>query len=187
MMGFQSSPMKFAHFFFLCEAVVFAGTSLLIFCGCCARDFEMANNYATVFFCLFMMFDGHYINNKAISAGSRSELLGLGDLHGCSNPESSRCIFQRGGDAVDYYGFRDKPFRKAITAIMLISVALRALAFIAFKFLFTGRPVFDSCSSKKQQQIIAEIQELQRHLRELKAQEGHDDDEELVVPTTKTR
>ena len=93
-----------------------------------------------------MMFDGHYINNKsipagakwiedanffnwAISAGSRSELLGLGDLHGCSNPESSRCIFQRGGDAVDYYGFRDKPFRKAITAIMLISVALRALAF----------------------------------------------------------
>ena len=30
------------------------------------------------------------------------------------------------------------------------SVALRALAFIAFKFLFTGRPVFDSCSSKKQ-------------------------------------
>mmetsp|Transcript_5659 Transcript_5659/g.16795 ORF Transcript_5659/g.16795 Transcript_5659/m.16795 type:complete len:157 (+) Transcript_5659:1805-2275(+) len=122
---------------------------------------------ATVFFCLFMMFDGHYINNKsipagakwiedanffnwAISAGSRSELLGLGDLHGCSNPESSRCIFQRGGDAVDYYGFRDKPFRKAITAIMLISVALRALAFVAFKFLFTGRPVFDSCSSKKQ-------------------------------------
>ncbi len=117
--------------------------------------------------------DGHYINNKsipagakwiedanffnwAISAGSRSELLGLGDLHGCSNPESSRCIFQRGGDAVDYYGFRDKPFRKAITAIMLISVALRALAFVAFKFLFTGRPVFDSCSSKKQQQIIAE-------------------------------
>ena len=116
---------------------------------------------------LFMMFDGHYINNKsipagakwiedanffnwAISAGSRSELLGLGDLHGCSNPESSRCIFQRGGDAVDYYGFRDKPFRKAITAIMLISVALRALAFIAFKFLFTGRPVFDGCSSKKQ-------------------------------------
>ena len=112
-------------------------------------------------------FDGHYINNKsipagakwiedanffnwAISAGSRSELLGLGDLHGCSNPESSRCIFQRGGDAVDYYGFRDKPFRKAITAIMLISVALRALAFVAFKFLFTGRPVFDSCSSKKQ-------------------------------------
>ena len=58
MMGFQSSAMKFAHFFFLCEAVVFAGTSLLIFCGCCARDFEMANNYATVFFCLFMMFDG---------------------------------------------------------------------------------------------------------------------------------
>ena len=55
MMGFQNSPMKFAHFFFLCEAVVFAGTSLLIFCGCCARDFEMANNYATVFFCLFMM------------------------------------------------------------------------------------------------------------------------------------
>ena len=52
MMGFQSSAMKFAHFFFLCEAVVFAGTSLLIFCGCCARDFEMANNYATVFFCL---------------------------------------------------------------------------------------------------------------------------------------
>ena len=51
----QNSPMKFAHFFFLCEAVVFAGTSLLIFCGCCARDFEMANNYATVFFCLFMM------------------------------------------------------------------------------------------------------------------------------------
>ena len=51
MMGFQSSAMKFAHFFFLCEAVVFAGTSLLIFCGCCARDFEMANNYATVFFC----------------------------------------------------------------------------------------------------------------------------------------
>ena len=50
--------MKFAHFFFLCEAVVFAGTSLLIFCGCRARDFEMANNYATVFFCLFMMFDG---------------------------------------------------------------------------------------------------------------------------------
>ena len=65
-----------------------------------------------------MMFDGHYINNKsipagakwiedanffnwAISAGSRSELLGLGDLHGCSNPESSRCIFQRGGDAVE--------------------------------------------------------------------------------------
>ena len=110
---------------------------------------------------------GHYINNKsipagakwiedanffnwAISAGSRSELLGLGDLHGCSNPESSRCIFQRGGDAVDYYGFRDKPFRKAITAIMLISVALRALAFIAFKFLFTGRPVFDGCSSKEQ-------------------------------------
>ena len=125
---------------------------------------------------LFMMFDGHYINNKsipagakwiedanffnwAISAGSRSELLGLGDLHGCSNPESSRCIFQRGGDAVDYYGFRDKPFRKAITAIMLISVALRALAFIAFKFLFTGRPVFDTCTTKKQQQIIAEIQE----------------------------
>ena len=53
MMGFQNSPMKFAHFFFLCEAVVFAGTSLLIFCGCCAKDFEMANNYATVFFCLF--------------------------------------------------------------------------------------------------------------------------------------
>ena len=51
MMGFQGSAMKFAHFFFLCEAVVFAGTSLLIFCGCCARDFEMANNYATVFFC----------------------------------------------------------------------------------------------------------------------------------------
>jgi ATP-binding cassette subfamily G (WHITE) protein 2 len=167
MMGFQSSAMKFAHFFFLCEAVVFAGTSLLIFCGCCARDFEMANNYATVFFCLFMMFDGHYINNKsipagakwiedanffnwAISAGSRSELLGLGDLHGCSNPESSRYIFQRGGDAVDYYGFRDKPFRKAITAIMLISVALRALAFVAFKFLFTGRPVFDTCTKKKQ-------------------------------------
>ena len=114
-----------------------------------------------------MMFDGHYINNKsipagakwiedanffnwAISAGSRSELLGLGDLHGCSNPESSRCIFQRGGDAVDYYGFRDKPFRKAITAIMLISVALRALAFVAFKFLFTGRPVFDTCTTKKQ-------------------------------------
>ena len=110
--------------------------------------------------------DGHYINNKsipagakwiedanffnwAISAGSRSELLGLGDLHGCSNPESSRCIFQRGGDAVDYYGFRDKPFRKAITAIMLISVALRALAFIAFKFLFTGRPVFDTCTKKQ--------------------------------------
>ena len=40
--------MKFAHFFFLCEAVVFAGTSLLIFCGCCARDFEMANNYVRV-------------------------------------------------------------------------------------------------------------------------------------------
>ena len=55
MMGFQNSAMKFAHFFLLCEAVVFAGTSLLIFCGCCAKDFEMANNYATVFFCLFMM------------------------------------------------------------------------------------------------------------------------------------
>ena len=41
--------------------------------------------------------------------------------------------------------------------------------------------------SIEEQQIIAEIQELQRHLRELKAQEGHDDDEELVVPTTKTR
>merc|ERR1712167_114477 len=67
----QNSPMKFAHFFFLCEAVVFAGTSLLIFCGCCARDFEMANNYATVFFCLFMMFDGHYINNKSIPAGAK--------------------------------------------------------------------------------------------------------------------
>jgi len=49
--------MKFAHFFFLCEAVVFAGTSLLIFCGCCARDFEMANNYATVFFCRSRRFE----------------------------------------------------------------------------------------------------------------------------------
>ena len=50
---------------------MFAGTSLLIFCGCCAKDFEMANNYATVFFCLFMMFDGHYINNKSIPAGAK--------------------------------------------------------------------------------------------------------------------
>ncbi len=41
--------------------------------------------------------------------------------------------------------------------------------------------------SIEEQQIIAEIQELQRHLRELKAQEGHDDDEEIVVPSTKTR
>jgi len=165
MMGFQDSAMKFSHFFFLCEAVVFAGTSLLIFCGCCARDFEMANNYATVFFCLFMMFDGHYINNKsipkgakwiedanffnwAISAGSRSELLGLGDLHGCSDPESSRCVFRTGGDAVDYYGFRNKPFSKAIVAILLISVALRTLAFIAFKCLFTGRPIFAARAKK---------------------------------------
>ena len=45
--------------------------------------------------------------------------------------------------------FRDKPFRKAITAIMLISVALRALAFIAFKFLFTGRPVFDFLARRR--------------------------------------
>merc|ERR1711865_820209 len=70
--------------------------------------------------------------------GSRSELLGLGDLHGCSDPESSRCVFRTGGDAVDYYGFRNKPFSKAIVAILLISVALRTLAFIAFKCLFTG-------------------------------------------------
>lgn len=109
--------------------------------------------------------DGHYINNKsipkgakwiedanffnwAISAGSRSELLGLGDLHGCSDPESSRCVFRTGGDAVDYYGFRNKPFSKAIVAILLISVALRTLAFIAFKCLFTGRPIFAARAKK---------------------------------------
>ena len=94
MMGFQSDAMKFAHFFFLCEGVVLAGTSLLIFCGCIAKDFEGANNFATVFLCLFMMlgpgwyskrgaagprpndvylcrFDGHYINNKSIPKGAR--------------------------------------------------------------------------------------------------------------------
>ena len=59
--------------------------------------FTPSPRLSQVFFCLFMMFDGHYINNKsipagakwiedanffnwAISAGSRSELLGLGDL-----------------------------------------------------------------------------------------------------------
>ena len=41
--------------------------------------------------------------------------------------------------------------------------------------------------SIEEQQIIAEIQELQRHLRELKAQEGHDDDEEIITQPTKTR
>ena len=65
-----------------------------------AKDFEGANNIATVAYCLFMMFDGHYINNKSIpegakfikqmnfynwgiAAAARSELHGLGDLHGC--------------------------------------------------------------------------------------------------------
>ena len=85
---------RFAHFFFLCEAVVFRWYIATILRP--AVDFEMANNYATVFFCLFMMFDGHYINNKSIrsrqgttsttSRSSRSqvdrgrELLQLGHL-----------------------------------------------------------------------------------------------------------
>ena len=38
--------------------------------------------------------------------------------------------------------------------------------------------------SIEEQQIIAEIQELQRHLRELKAQEGHDDDEDADAATS---
>ena len=44
--------------------------------------------------------------------------------------------------------------------------------------------------SIEEQQIIAEIQELQRHLRELKAQEGHEEDheeEEPVKPNRKPR
>ena len=37
-----------------------------------------------------------------------------------------------------------------LAAAVAAGAFLRALAFVAFKFLFTGRPVFDSCSSKKQ-------------------------------------
>ena len=161
MMGFQRSGSKFANWLALCEALVLAGTSLLIFCGCVAKDFEGANNLATVAYCLFMMFDGHYINNKSIpegarwikqlnffnwgiAAAARSELHGLGDLHECQDPAAQKCVFPRGSDASAYYGYDDTTVQEALGALALIIVALRVLAFLAFKYLFQDHPLFSS-------------------------------------------
>ncbi|KAH8047209.1 ATPase [Aureococcus anophagefferens] len=136
MMGFQQDLGKFLSYVALCEALVLSGTSLLIACGCLAKDFEGANNIATVAYCLFMMFDGHYINNKSIpegarwikqlnffnwgiSAAARSELKGLGEMHGCRDPASQKCVFQRGDDAADYYGYH-QTVREALAALALI-------------------------------------------------------------------
>ena len=158
MMGFQRDLGKFLSYVALCEALVLSGTSLLIACGCLAKDFEGANNIATVAYCLFMMFDGHYINNKSIpegarwikqlnffnwgiSAAARSELKGLGAMHGCRDPASQKCVFQRGDDAADYYGYH-QTVREALAALALICVVMRFLGFLAFKYFFQDHPLF---------------------------------------------
>ncbi|KAH8072086.1 ATPase [Aureococcus anophagefferens] len=158
MMGFQQDLGKFLSYVALCEALVLSGTSLLIACGCLAKDFEGANNIATVAYCLFMMFDGHYINNKSIpegarwikqlnffnwgiSAAARSELKGLGEMHGCRDPASQKCVFQRGDDAADYYGYH-QTVREALAALALICVVMRFLGFLAFKYFFQDHPLF---------------------------------------------
>ena len=158
MMGFQRDLGKFLSYVALCEALVLSGTSLLIACGCLAKDFEGANNIATVAYCLFMMFDGHYINNKSIpegarwikqlnffnwgiSAAARSELKGLGAMHGCRDPASQSCVFQRGDDAADYYGYH-QTVREALAALALICVVMRFLGFLAFKYFFQDHPLF---------------------------------------------
>ncbi|KAH8097625.1 ATPase [Aureococcus anophagefferens] len=104
------------------------------------------------------MFDGHYINNKSIpegarwikqlnffnwgiSAAARSELKGLGEMHGCRDPASQKCVFQRGDDAADYYGYH-QTVRERSRRSRSSRVVMRFLGFLAFKYFFQDHPLF---------------------------------------------
>ncbi|KAH8055623.1 ATPase [Aureococcus anophagefferens] len=140
MMGFQQDLGKFLSYVALCEALVLSGTSLLIACGCLAKDFEGANNIATVAYCLFMMFDGHYINNKSIPEGARW-IKQLNFFNWGISARGAKCVFQRGDDAADYYGYH-QTVREALAALALICVVMRFLGFLAFKYFFQDHPLF---------------------------------------------
>lgn len=73
MMGFQAEARKFLIFLAVIELEIITGTSVLIACGTLAKDFAGANNLATLFICIFMMFDGHYINNNEIPPGKQCD------------------------------------------------------------------------------------------------------------------
>lgn len=148
MMGFQAEPRKFLIFLTMIEMEIFTGTSVLISCGTLAKDFAGANNLATLFICIFMMFDGHYINNNelppgakwikelnylnhGISALARNEFTGLGDLK-CDDDQDN-CPFDNGGDVIDYYGYDSGSLASHFWKLALIATAWRAIAFLAFQ------------------------------------------------------
>ena len=62
-------------------------------------------------------------------------------FHTGRDPLAEKCVFPRGADASDYYGFHKEP-RDALLALALIAVAFRFLAFLAFKYLFVDHPIF---------------------------------------------
>ncbi|KAH8043950.1 ATPase [Aureococcus anophagefferens] len=62
-------------------------------------------------------------------------------MHGCRDPASQKCVFQRGDDAADYYGYH-QTVREALAALALICVVMRFLGFLAFKYFFQDHPLF---------------------------------------------
>ena len=156
MMGFQRDSTKFLIYLCIIEVELFTGTSVLIACGCLARDFAGANNLATALLSLFLLLDGHYINNKEIPAGARwlkqlnylnqgitalarNELSGLGDLR-CSdsdrNDDGTCDPFASGGEALDYYGFDRGSFVEQLWKLIVIGFVWRCIALAGFKYLF---------------------------------------------------
>ena len=154
MYGLQNDINKFLKFNLIVILCTHAGAGLLLLFSALSKTTEQANLLTTLFLLLFMLFDGNWISLDKVPKfwqwikyisflGYSSQAAIVSEYRGltfdCSNIPANECIFQTGNDVLFTRGLQDVDVLSHIYLIIVLTVAFRILAFVAFWLLYRNK------------------------------------------------